>query len=144
MANETVLTIDTFGVPPFSARGLTQTLEPIAAAAVMRRDINGNLRNVADPVMRKYKSKISGSDIEPPALDGIMPGALLRVGCVSTLQFPIGGAADRDVVPDSIVEDEETGFAYYRPYIDFVLMNYSIQRDEYEDKVTWSVDLEEA
>jgi len=34
-------------VPPYSARGLTQTLTPIAAAANMRRTINGELLDLS-------------------------------------------------------------------------------------------------
>lgn len=38
---ETLLTISGTGVNPYSARGLTQTLDPITAAASLRHPLRG-------------------------------------------------------------------------------------------------------
>jgi hypothetical protein len=67
----TVLTLSGIGVPPYSARGLTQTLEPIDAAAQLRRTVNGALRDFGYTPFRKYRSTISCADQEPPAVYGV-------------------------------------------------------------------------
>ena len=104
--SETVLTLSGVGVPPWSARGLTQTLEPIDAAAQLRRTVNGALRDFGYAPFRKYRSTISCADQEPPAVDGVWPGRTVTVGCVAELSFltvgriavaarSVGLAADR-------------------------------------------------
>jgi hypothetical protein len=65
------------GVPPYSARGLSQSLEPIDAAMHLERTINGELLDLSYEPMQKYKSTISGSDQLPPAVDGVWPGKLV-------------------------------------------------------------------
>ena len=57
-------------MPPYSARGLTQTLEPIEASVQLRRTVNGALADLSYEPFRKYKSTISCQDQEPPAVDG--------------------------------------------------------------------------
>ena len=65
---ETLLVISGDGVAPYSARGLTQTLEVIAEAAVVARSVNGALVNLSPPQFRKFKSTISCTDVASPAL----------------------------------------------------------------------------
>ena len=67
----TLLVLSVGGVTLYSARGLEQTLEPIDAAAVTRRTINGTLVDLSVVKFHKYASTISCSDIETPALDGV-------------------------------------------------------------------------
>ena len=73
-ASQTLLAISVMGVPLYSARGLSQTLETIDGAKMMRRSINGVLTDLAHSQFRKYKSKITCSDIRAPALDELEPG----------------------------------------------------------------------
>ena len=92
MSENTLLVLSGIGVPDYSARGLTQTLEPIDGSASLRRTINGALKDLSFAQFRKYKSTISCQDQEPPAVDGVWPGHVVTVDCVAELSCPTGGA----------------------------------------------------
>ena len=62
-----VLILSGIGVPPYSARGASQTLEPIQASQQLRRTINGELIDISRAEFRKYRSTISCADQLPPA-----------------------------------------------------------------------------
>jgi hypothetical protein len=142
VADETLLGISGPGISPYSARGLSQTLEPIDAAKNMRRTINGTLLDVSAVQFRKYRSTISCNDQNTPALDGIWPGMTLTVDCVATLSYKAaGGAPSRPVVPGSSYI--QGVFTIYRPRLTMMVSNYSVQEDEYGATVSWSLDLEE-
>ena len=74
---ETLLVLSGNGVAPYSARGLTETLAPIAATVVPMRTVNGDLINMAPPQMQKYALTLSCTDVNPPALSGVWPGVCL-------------------------------------------------------------------
>lgn len=131
-------------VTPYSARGLQQTLEPIAASGAFRRSVNGTLVDLSVPELRKYRSTITCADQEVPALDGVWPGQVLTVDCVAELSYPgdsSGPAAGRSIVPGS--ERVEGDFVFYRPRLTMMVMAHSVQTDEYGAAVGWSLDLEE-
>lgn len=140
----TELRLTGMGIPPYSARGLTQSLTPIQGAGQMRRTVNGNLRDIADPLFRKYQSGISGADQEPPAIEGIWPGMVLTVDCVTELAFegePSTGGFVRPAVPDSV--REANGFTFYRPRLTMLVTGFNVSRDEWEATISWSLALEE-
>lgn len=142
--NPTLLRIAEIGVPPYSARSLSQTLTPISSASVLRRSLTtGRLINLSPPEFRKYKSVITCNDQQAPALDGIWPGQILTIDCVRPLSFKtIGGIPQRTVVEDS--EFSEGEFTFYRPRIVFMVVNYTMDGNEYEANNNWQLDLEEA
>lgn len=136
------LVITGIDLPPYALRGVSQTLEPISGSSVQRRTINGTLVNVASSVMKKYRSTISGNDQQPPALNGIFPGDTVTVDCVAELAYKTaGGSADRTVVSGSSRTDGD--YTFYRPQLTMILVNYNVQRDELNDTVSWSMELEE-
>lgn len=145
----TLLVLSGAGVPPYSARGLTQDLTYINASVAMRRTVNGTLTDVSDPNFRKYASKITCTDQQAPALSGIWPGMVLTVDCVNELSFYAG--TDSTDEPDSI--DGRTvvpgsgyfadGFFFYRPRLTMMVTKYWPQQDEYGATVAWELDLEE-
>jgi hypothetical protein len=142
MANETLLVISIVGVAPFSARGLTQTLEPIAAALKQRRTVNGALVNLAPKQFQKYKSKITCHDMMAPAIDGVFPGLVVTVDCVAELSYLTAtGTPQRPVVAGSsyVMGD----FTWYRPSLTMMMGPLTESVDEYGAAVAWSVDLEE-
>ena len=142
MSEETVLTLSGIGVPPYSARGLTQTLEPIGSAAQLRRTVNGALVDLSDSAFRKYQSTISCQDQEPPAVDGVWPGKTVTVECVAELCFlTSGGAPARPVVAGS--QRVEGEFTFYRPELTMLVTGFSVSRDEYGAAVSWQLQLEE-
>ena len=143
MANETVLVISGAGIPPYAARGLTQTLEPVAASVVPRRTVNGTLVNLAPSQFRKYRSIISCRDTLPPAVDGVWPGATITVDCVSELSYlTSGGSPGRTVVPGS--SRTEGVHTFYRPRLTMmVVAPWQAVTDEAGALVEWQLPLEE-
>jgi hypothetical protein len=141
MADDTLLVLAGIGVPDYSARGLTQTLEPIEASTSLRRTVNGALVDWSYAQFRKYKSTISCQDQEPPAVDGVWPGHVVTVDCVAELSYPVGGSPSRPVVPGSA--RTEGAFTFYRPRLQMLVTGFSVSRDEYGAAVQWQMDLEE-
>jgi hypothetical protein len=140
--SDTLLAISGPGVGPYSARGLTQTLDPIPQALQQRRNVNGALRDLSIPEFRKYKSTVSCNDTLPPAFDGWMPGLPVTVDCVAELSYKtIGGTPSRAVVPGS--EFVEGEYTYYRPRLNMMTGELTMQRDEYQRVVAWTATFEE-
>jgi hypothetical protein len=128
-------------IAAYSARGLTQTLDHIDAAAVTARTVNGALIDLSPVQFRKYKSQVSCTDVETPALDGVWPGMVVTVDCVAELGYATGGTATRPVVPGS--ERVAGAWTYYRPRLDMRVTEYTVSRDEYGHEIQWSMSLEE-
>lgn len=138
----TLLVISGPGMPTYAARGLTQTLDPIDASGVLARTVNGALIDLSPTQMRKYKSTISCTDVDAPALDGLWAGMVLTVDCVPELGYlTAGGTPLRNAVPGS--ERVSSSWTYYRPRLDMAVMSYTASTNEYGDAVAWSLDLEE-
>lgn len=141
MSDDTLLALTGIGIPDYSARGLTQTLEPIEASANLRRTVNGALVDFSYVPFRKYKSTISCQDQEPPAIDGVWPGRLVTVDCVAELSYPAASAPTRPVVPGSVRNGG--AFTFYRPQLEMLVTGFSISWDEYGATTHWQMDLEE-
>lgn len=139
----TLLRLSPLGVPPYSARGITQTLEPIAASSSMRRTVNGELIDLSVEELRKYKSTIQCTDQRHPALSGVWPGMTLTVSCVAELGYEetTDAAPERTVVDDSSYTEE--GFTYYRPMLSMKVVGYQVNHDEWGVVVGWTMELEE-
>ena len=139
----TILALSGIGVQPYSARGLTQTLDPIAQAAQVKRTVNGTLIDISlDTAFQKYKSTITATDQLPPAVDGVWPGKTITVDCISELCYVTeGGAPQRTIVPGS--SRVEGNFTFYRPRLTMIVLDMSISTDEYGSQVSWSMPLEE-
>jgi len=137
-----VLTLSGIGVPPYSARGASQTLEPIQASQQLRRTINGELIDISRPEFRKYRSKISCADQQPPAVDGVWPGQVVTVGCISELSYlTSGGSPARTPVAGS--SRTEGAYTVYRPSLTMRVVSFSQDTDEYGAETSWSLELEE-
>jgi hypothetical protein len=134
------LVIAGIGLPAASIRGITQTLEPIAASAQLIRTVNGQLIDVSASAFRKYASTIRCADQAPPALDGIWPGALVIVDCVAELVHAVGGTPARPVVASRT----EGGFVFYRPRLTMRVLSFEVGRDEWGAAAAWTLTLEEA
>lgn len=143
MTDNTLLTLSSIGLTPYSARGLKQTLATINAATQMRRTVNGALTDVADPLFRKYSSTISGSDVDPPPTDLVWPGRTLVVGCIVELsqadstdlalgRTPVGGS-----------QRTADGFVFYRPLLTMKVVAWNINKDEWGAVIDWTLNLEE-
>lgn len=138
----TVLRLNEIGVSPFSARGITQTIEPIAASANMWRTINGGLLDESGPQFRKFRTSIVCRDQNPPALDGVWPGMQLTVHCLETQSYKtIGGSPSRPVVPGSLRTEGE--YTIYRPIIVIRVFTFRIDVDEWGAEIGWTLEGEE-
>lgn len=138
----TRLVLSSMGVPIYSARGLTQTLEPIDPAGYLRRTINGALMDLSVPELRKYRSVITGSDVDPPAFDKVWPGMTVTVNCIAELGYlTSGGSAGRTPVSGSqrVVGD----FTYYRPQLSMLVVRVPVSSEEWTATNGWSLELEE-
>lgn len=140
--NPTVLSLVGMGVPPYSARGLSQTLEPVDGASHVERSINGELLDLGYEPFQKYKSTIRGQDQRPPAVDGVWPGKLLIVDCIAELTVYGGPPFGREPVSYDSVR-EENGYSSYRPRLTMMVVGFSIDADEWEAGVQWTLELEE-
>jgi hypothetical protein len=132
-------------VNPFSARGLRGTLTPINAAKgdnLLARTVNGTLINISAPQMHKYRVEITGNDQAPPALDGLWVGLPMYVyPHVEIAYLTTGGSPTRSVVPGSV--RVEGNYTYYRPALTMMVVEWQIEREEWEQAVSWSLSLEE-
>ncbi|MDB5555434.1 MAG: hypothetical protein JWL86_5418 [Rhizobium sp.] len=139
----TLLVLSSMGIPLYSARGLTQTLTPIAASVNQRRTINFVLDDLSQAQSRKYASKISCTDMASPAFDGVWPGQAVTVDCVVELSYrTIGGSPSRTVVSGS--SRTVGSFTLYRPRLEMMLSAApSISLDEWGGAVGWEADFEE-
>jgi hypothetical protein len=108
----------------------------------MARTVNGALIDLSPSQFRKYKSQISCTDVEVPALDDMWPGMVVTVDCVAELGYRTsGGAPARPVVPGS--QRTAGAWTYYRPRLDMRVTEYTVSRDEYAHTIEWSLSLEE-
>jgi len=139
---DTLLVISGPGITDWSARGLTQTLDPIEASGNLARTVNGALLDLSATQMRKYKSTISCTDQEMPAFDGVWPGMVLTVDCVPELGYlTAGGSPQRTVVSGS---SRVSGvWTYFRPQLSMRVVSYTVSRDEWGAATSWQLDLEE-
>jgi len=140
--SESALVITGAEITPYSARGLSQTLEPIGQASNLRRTIAGTLTDISDPAFRKYRSVISCDDQDVPALDGIWPGQQVTVDCVAELSYKTaGGSPAKTVVSGSSYTDGD--FTFYRPQLSMMVVDFTTQKDEAGDVTSWQLELEE-
>ena len=140
---ETVLSMTGMDVAPYSARGLSQSLEPISASGQLRRTINGELIDLSSAQMRKFSSVIRGTDQLSPAVNGIWVGSTVTVDCIVELAYitATGEAPERTIVTGS--SRTEGAFTYYRPQLVMMVTGWDIDHDEYGQQVGWSLSLEE-
>lgn len=130
-----------FGIPLFSARGLTQQFGIINQASDLRRTINGELIDFSLPQFHKYSTKLTCTDQQPPAIDGIFPGQQVTVYCCGELAYPTGTTPQREAVPDSTRVDGH--FTFYRPILEMRVTLVQSQFDEWSADYQWEIDLEE-
>ena len=168
---ETVLTLGGAQLPPFSARGCTQTLTPLPMGE-LRRTVNGNLIHIGAEKHFKYKSVITCQDKAGPCLDGLWRGQEVEVGCLSRLHQemkqegehtcatllrpPVEGSVIVQGARGTMIRSEvsgrdvrapltqdETLFVSYAPRLHMRVTSFEIKTDEWGTRVGWLLDLEE-
>ena len=79
---------------------------------------------------------------QPPAVDGVWPGQVLMVGCISELSYRTAGSnPSRNMVAGS--SRTEGHYTFYRPSLTMRVVSFSQDTDEYGAEVSWSLQLEE-
>jgi len=140
----TDLVLSGHGIPRYSARGLTQTLTLIDAAAQLFYSVNGTLLNFSPPQFRKFRSTISCTDVLPAALAALWPGVIVDVDCISPISYLtiIGSPVpDRTVVRSEVVHD----YTYDWLRLTMGVMGpWTQSTDEYAAQTSWQLDLSEA
>lgn len=133
------------GVPLYCCRGLHGTLRPIdlaQGADKLRRTVNGTLVSVAAPQMRKYQLEATGDDQEPPAFDGLWAGLEVEVDChVEMAYLTAGGSPERTPVAGSVRVSGD--YTIYCPSLACRVVEWSIDRAEWDAQVSWAITLEE-
>lgn len=140
-SDDTLLVLTGIGIPAYSARGLSQTLDPISAAGFIARTVNGSLRNLSSTQFQKYQSTISCTDFNAPALEGIWVGQTVIVECIAELCYPVGGSPSRSFVSGS--ERSDGAFIFYRPVLEMMVTALTTTHEEWGATVQWQMTLEE-
>lgn len=83
--SDSVLTLSGVGIVPYSGRGITESLSLIDQGKQLRRTVNGALTDLSLTAFRKYRVTLSGSDLQPAAVDGVWPGQAVTVGCITEI-----------------------------------------------------------
>jgi len=140
---DTLLTISGLGDFQYQARGLSQTLSPIAQLKQQLRTINGSLIDVSNPAFRKYASKITCTDVDAPPLDNLWNGMIVTVQCAVSLVYLTGnpGSPYKAVVSGS--EYTNGHYTFYRPEMEMMVMDFDHTFDEWKADNGWSLTLEE-
>lgn len=168
---ETVLTLSTAFLPKFCARGCEQTLTPIMHGRFFR-NIKGDLC-YAGSSQKKYKTVIRCFDYLPPAFLKCSIGEQVEVGCIvplfqethtkttQLLKPPVEGSValkacstnnqthpcpvfhfKHDVlIIDSAHEDH--WMIIYRPQLSMRFLGYTLKTNEWDNKTSWELELEE-
>lgn len=137
----TDLVISGHGIPRYSARGLTQTLEVVGRAAALDYTVNGTLVDLSAPQFRKFKSVISCTDVLPMALVALWPGVVVDVDCITPIAYlTIIGSP----VPDRVVVKSWTEHDYTYDLLRLTMMvaaPWTQSTDEYAHQTQWQLEL---
>ncbi|MDR1475242.1 MAG: hypothetical protein LBI30_01820 [Holosporales bacterium] len=166
---ESELIMSVGGLPPMSAQGCKQSLSPVEIGEVLR-DINGDLVRLGSNT-QKYRSVITGQDVNSIALDGIWIGAQIQVGCIQALWVCVDKdiqdvRISRPAVEGSVIAingagnkidienidgtslklryaTTEKSFIGFRPWLTTRVTNFIVQTDEWGNNCAWKLILEE-
>ena len=140
---DTLLVISGLGNFQYQARGLTQTLQLIPEATDNERTVNGKLIDVSNPVFRKYKSKITCTDVDAPPLDGLWPGMTVTVDCACGLSYRTGNPGSPGRFEVSGSSYTQGSFTFYRPVLEMLVTTFSENFEEWKGDLGWVLELEE-
>lgn len=139
----TDLVIAGMGVPPYCARGIDHTLEPVEEALGHQvYAVDGSILDLSAPELRLYRLVLTCTDLDVPAMDGIWPGFQAQIDCAIELcrQTTTAGY-ERTAVPGS--ERSEAGFDFYRPRLAMTFIGWSVRLSEWERQVAWQMEWKE-
>ena len=135
---------------PYSARGITQTLEPIkgtgrggaALGTWIRESTNGVLIDLTYAPFRKLESIVTCTETETPCMNDAWLGQVCSVQCACERSYhTIGGSPDRPEVSGS--SRTQGAFTYYRPELIMMVTDIRSGFAEYKADYAWQIDLRE-
>ncbi len=98
--DDTILVLTGIGIPDYSARGLTESIEMIEGVGELRRTVNGESIDVTAVQFQKFKIRIEATDQEAPAFNGVWRAKQVTVDLVSRWSYlTAGDSPDRTIVP---------------------------------------------
>jgi hypothetical protein len=168
MTDDTILKLGDIYFPPGSARGISQSLNLVSNGELLRT-VNGTLIDLTRDENRKFTSVISASETASPTLQGLWRGQVITgLECIQpfrqfvapantsvTLIRPevtgsvVGRLSDNTRIdPDTVVAQVAT-FSQavvaveYRPVLDMMVDDITVDNDEYAATEGWSISLVE-
>lgn len=168
LADDTLLVIAGPALPRWSARGLTESLEPVDNGR-LRRTVNGDLAFVGDAGGRKYAVSVAARDTRAPAFAGQWRGSAVTIDCVSMLsqwaasgtsvtlgRTPVSGSVEAETADGASVTvsgvsgavatlaaNPSGAFVRFRPQLACLVDSFSQDTDEWGAAVGWSLKLVE-
>lgn len=168
MTDETILKLGDIEFPVGSARGISQTIQPIDNGDV-RRTVNGTLLDLTRIQNRKFESQIRLQDQATPTFIGFFKGSILVVESIvpfrelvnpasttqTIIRTPVTGSvtgiesvSGLVVDPISVVGEDITfantvNLIKYRPVLTMMILAITLDADEYAATEGWVIDLEE-
>ena len=151
LSRETDLDFEGIGILPGSGRGVRQSIEYIPNGT-LHYTVWGHLDSTGRPSLDLFKVVVTGEDVFPPAFGRLKQGSKLWVRTVAELPDPqvAGQPLIREAVPGSIVYldadggalPDEGGAAWvnFRPRLKLMVKSWSIERDEYGEVVSWTIE----
>lgn len=161
----TELFISGAGIAPLSMKQCTQTLEPLVQGAFYR-SINGTLVFVGNPDEQRYQSIIQGEG-QAPSFDQLPCGQKVEVHCLPRFSqhmtersvilhrpFVSGSLCVVKVNGEPVAFSEEGSQAIaledatpcrvtYRPKLQMMVKHFTLQEQEWQGVIQWSLSLEE-
>ena len=126
MSEVTLLNITGIEISDPALRGLTAQMQPIEAAIMQRRNLNGTLRNLSLPQFQgKYRVTISCKDQESPIFVDVDLGTVVTV----TLIPFMGTGRDSDDEPEQLV-------------LQMMVQGWSVSSEEAPVATSWQLVLE--
>lgn len=138
--DNTILRLEGIGIPPWSARGISENLEPIDESIDIVRSVNGEAINFGKDQFQKYKWAIGATDQSSPSCAGVWAGRIIQVDCITEHCYPTtaGLPAGVVIVPGS--DRTEGDFSFYRPRLQIMLKNGpGIATDEWPADIKWTM-----
>lgn len=126
----------------YSARDLTQTLEPTPESGSLAESVNGETLDLSYPWFQKLQSTVTCKDTMAPCLNRVWIGQLCVVQCVVERSYKTGlDTPDRSVVSGS--SRVEGAFTFYRPELTMRITAIRNGLVEYKADYSWQIDFRE-
>lgn len=142
MTDTTKLRLNPIGIPPYSARGITEEFT-LDGEAQLARTVNNVLIDLSAEEAEKFKLTITCTDQQMPALAGVRRGMELVVDSATEFTYMTGGSPARPIADttDDPATRTEGAVTFYRPRLTMRVADYRLNNDEAGAVCGWTLDL---